>query len=878
MELLAVLFVLAGIAGVVGGFLSIFRFRDVNDRLRRIERQLRDLREPATPPASPEPRTTEIPSDWRKEVSPAPPAVEPMPTPAPTPAPIPPPAADEEVGESAPPPPAPVPAAPGLDFVGHLQAHWMIWLGGLCVALSGIFLARYSIEMGLLGPKARLTLGVLLGLGLYAGAEWLRRRTGEVHPAFAAMAGGGSITLFAVLLAALHLYQFLSPGTTFVLLAVVALATMALAYIHGPALAAIGIIGAYVVPLLVASGSGRILFALGYSTVISASALLLMRYVYRPWLWWGFLAGALGWWLISLTTGQADGARGWYLAGIGYLVLVVPTFDWKLSHVERVPGDSYLDLLRSTVRDLGNNQVPLCFLLLVAAQGLSTLVEHDLGLAIMSLSPLMVLVMLAARTRESLSIVPWLLLVVEIIAIVLAQVETVDNRFALRQLDAVDAGHLYGFAALTSLVIVPLALRNAMSCRFAALWNSLLAVGPLLLMALAYFLTQRIVVNWQWGMLTGMLALAYLAVAVGALRKSSLDSLVVWLFFGGHFALSLAAIMVTRNASLTLVFALQIISVSWLIAQFRLPGMGWVLKVLVALVIFRLSFNPWIVGYPTDVHWSLWTFGGATLCCVIGARLLREYPLLARWTEASAMHLAVLTLWSETRYWLYDGAVFAQEFTALEAGLYMVMFGSVGLAYYRRSLVSQHLATFGRVFSRVLLALALFNYVLILSGTLASARWIWGDVGATPIANLMLLLFGMPVLLGVLTALFHEPRFYKPALLFTGFAGFVFVSLQIRHLWQGNIRMDTPASDGELYTYSAVWLLMAIGAILGGAWRFGDGCYRGGMILLALVIAKLFLVDMSDLQGLLRVASFLGLGLSLLGISYLHQQIQRMKT
>jgi uncharacterized membrane protein len=192
--------------------------------------------------------------------------------------------------------------------------------------------------------------------------------------------------------------------------------------------------------------------------------------------------------------------------------------------------------------------------------------------------------------------------------------------------------------------------------------------------------------------------------------------------------------------------------------------------------------------------------------------------------------------------------------------------------------VSQHLATFGRVFSRVLLALALFNYVLILSGTLASARWIWGDVGATPIANLMLLLFGMPVLLGVLTALFHEPRFYKPALLFTGFAGFVFVSLQIRHLWQGNIRMDTPASDGELYTYSAVWLLMAIGAILGGAWRFGDGCYRGGMILLALVIAKLFLVDMSDLQGLLRVASFLGLGLSLLGISYLHQQIQRMKT
>jgi len=34
---------------------------------------------------------------------------------------------------------------------------------------------------------------------------------------------------------------------------------------------------------------------------------------------------------------------------------------------------------------------------------------------------------------------------------------------------------------------------------------------------------------------------------------------------------------------------------------------------------------------------------------------------------------------------------------------------------------------------------------------------------------------------------------------------------------------------------------------------------------------------MSDLDGLLRVASFMGLGLSLLGLSYLHQSIQRSR-
>ena len=45
------------------------------------------------------------------------------------------------------------------------------------------------------------------------------------------------------------------------------------------------------------------------------------------------------------------------------------------------------------------------------------------------------------------------------------------------------------------------------------------------------------------------------------------------------------------------------------------------------------------------------------------------------------------------------------------------------------------------------------------------------------------------------------------------------------------------------------------------------------MALLLVVIAKIFIIDMADLEGLLRVASFMGLGLSLLGLAYLHQKI-----
>jgi uncharacterized membrane protein len=81
-------------------------------------------------------------------------------------------------------------------------------------------------------------------------------------------------------------------------------------------------------------------------------------------------------------------------------------------------------------------------------------------------------------------------------------------------------------------------------------------------------------------------------------------------------------------------------------------------------------------------------------------------------------------------------------------------------------------------------------------------------------------------------------------------------------------------ADAELYTYSIVWLLLAVAAILGGVWRYGTQCYRAGMALLVSVIAKLFLVDMAGLTGLLRVASFMGMGFGLLAIAYLHQRLQ----
>ncbi|MGD9661281.1 MAG: DUF2339 domain-containing protein, partial [Porticoccaceae bacterium] len=177
---------------------------------------------------------------------------------------------------------------PGL--FGQWRSQWMIWLGGLCVALAGIFMVRYSIDQGLLSPAARIGLALATGIGFHMVAEWLRRTRGG-HAAFAALAGGASITLYGALLAGLHLYQLFNANLVFILLALVSLATMVLALRQGSVLAAIGILGGYVVPVLVSTGSGNMVAAMLYGLIIFAAGLVLIRYVFRQWLLWGLIAG-----------------------------------------------------------------------------------------------------------------------------------------------------------------------------------------------------------------------------------------------------------------------------------------------------------------------------------------------------------------------------------------------------------------------------------------------------------------------------------------------------------------------------------------------------------------------------------------------------------
>ena len=768
--------------------------------------------------------------------------------------------------------------APQRAFIDRclasLKANWMIWLGGICVGLAGVFMVHYSIEQGLLGPGARVMLSLIAGASLHALAEWLRRRRGQ-NDVFAALAGGASIILYAALFAAFRLLEGIPSGWIFAGMALVSFATLALALWHGPVLAALGMLGGYLVPILVNTGSGQIELALIYIAILTLFSLWLLAYVERLWLWSGVIIGSLGWWALSLIATPVEGVRSLYLLALAYLFLAVPTHDWRLRWRDD-SAEPWLQRLK-TLRDRPRWPVIPALLLIVLAQGWTLAVESVPASSYPTLLLLPALLLLAASNRPVLNPLPALLLVLTAVAVVLPMLSHSGDQWLFTPPGAeTQAALVSRFVMLTLLFTVGSVWLLWRRIVHAAFWVGLACFTPLLMLALGYYLFTAFSADWAWGGAALILGLIYLALSRMVLQQTDTylgnDPVRVLLISSAHLGLSLAAVIWFSNATLTLAFALQLVSLSLLQQRFQLQRLPWVIRLVLAVVICRLTFNPWLLTYPDDTHWSLWTCGGATLCTFAAAWILRRDVKMTAWLQGGGAHLLVLTLAAEVRWWLYDGDIFRTEYSFLEASLNTLIWGVAGLVYLWRSRLSTHLLRFYRVIAALHLLAAVGNYLFWVV-LFYNPLWSSTAISPTPVWNLLLLSYGLPTLLLLALGRQLPAPLGRYVLMAAGLNGLLFISMEIRHLWQGQLSLANPTSDGELYTYSAVWLLLAAVALLAGSWLRRRGLYRGGMALLLVVVAKLFLIDMSGLTGLWRVASFMGLGLGLLALAWLHQRL-----
>lgn len=839
LALVAVVLFLGVIAGAVMGWLAFLRLDSLARRVAQLEQQVRKLT-----PAVPAPPVTN--TDNQPVAPPAPPAPQPK-VPA---------------AQPAPPPPR------ENRLIANIKAHWMVWLGGTCIGFAGIFLAKHSIEQGLLGPTGRIVLTIVAGLLLHGGAEYLRRTTGKASDVFAAMAGGASLMLYAALLAALHLYQLASPGVIFAGLILVSLATMVLALRHGPVLAALGIVGAFSVPLLVDTGSNNVAGALVYSLIITLSALLLIRYVFRAWLWTGTLVGALGWAVLALINGQnVPVILTLYLTAVAYAALAIHRWDALLTQDHPLPANSGILAIFDKPGNAHESRLAVLFSLTLLLQLLS-IATRDAGPEWLATLPMLPLLLFwIARHNPVFSVFPWLALLASMAGLLFVGLT-----------EAPDQTLLLGVLAELAGVYVLLSLWLLRTNPYPGLWASLAFLSPVLLLAVGYLCVERLSTHWGWALATALLGALYLHLAFRQQVAARLSSpvLIVSLTLAGHFAFSLALVMLVREATLTLALAVQVISLTWLHRRFSFRALELAGKAVLAIVITRLSLNPELLSYPTDVHWSLWTYGGAVLCCLAASRLASSTNF-REWLVGASVHLFVLMLFFEVRYWLHGGQIFENVYSFTEAAINTAIWGALGLVYHWRAQFSEQLRKVYATAAHILLGLALANFGLFV---VVGRNPLFTDVpvSPTPVFNILLLAYGVPVaLFAAADYLLPQPH-KRLAGLLGGASLLLFCTLEVRHLWHRGLSLADPMLDGELYTYSMVWLALAIAGSVWAIRHSLDTLYKGSMALLVVVVAKIFVIDMDGLTGLLRAASFMGLGLSLLGLAYLHQRVKETET
>ncbi|PAU95191.1 hypothetical protein CK503_03050 [Aliifodinibius salipaludis] len=79
-----------------------------------------------------------------------------------------------------------------------------------------------------------------------------------------------------------------------------------------------------------------------------------------------------------------------------------------------------------------------------------------------------------------------------------------------------------------------------------------------------------------------------------------------------------------------------------------------------------------------------------------------------------------------------------------------------------------------------------------------------------------------------------------------------------------------PFENGQAWV-SLVWGLYAILLIVLGLWRFGKQVRMAGLLTMLVVVIKLFLIDLAQLQAIWRILLFMGFGSVLLLVGYLIQ-------
>lgn len=768
-----------------------------------------------------------------------------------------------------------------------LAFRWLVWLGGATLALGGVFFIQYSMEQGLISPLVRIAAAIGLGGVLVFAGEWFRRRPlrkaiASIQPDYipAAITAAGVAILYGSVFAGHGLYGMFAPLLAFTLLTAISLLALGLSLVQGPLIAALGMLGAYVVPLLIGSDEPRLWGLLSYLTVVGAAVLTLAHL--RRW-WWAAASTvvAAGLWsamVLFFAESQLD-----FLALAFYILLTVGG------------AFSLMKFLPAVVeKSLWAQPLPAIFGAVCAGAVLLfglAVADGNGPVSLMALAVFVVVTTFLAMRRPALEIVAPIPAILGLLVAITWTLPGAVYPFELEPIAVFgrlpvggpmdDLGVFLASMAAFALFFSVMGYLALSRVGRPGLWALLSAAVPVLTLAVVYYRCQPLMVDLGWSVL-GLLVAAAMVVLAGRLRDhprgKELETGIGLYAVGAIGAISLAATMSLSEVWLSVALVLQLPALAWVNGRIPLPYCRQVSLVVGSIVFVRLVLLHTIFGTTFDVPagtaWIAYGYGIPALAYFFAARWLYQErdSRTVHFLEGFAITAAVLTLSLEIRYWV-NGSLIVDSYGLLEQSLQSMGWLASAFGFYLRYKRMPRMVSFWG--ARILGAMAVAQVVVLQLG-FSNPLFTSDGVGTWPGVNLLLLAYGGPAVFAALFA-WQGLRDGKPWLAWSAggaalFLAFVNLTLEVRHWFQGEVIRIGRVTDAELYTYSAAWLVFAGLLMLAGFWRHIPVLRKAALGIVLIAVVKVFVLDMAGLEGLYRVASFMGLGASLLLVGFLYQR------
>lgn len=780
-------------------------------------------------------------------------------------------------------------------LVGWLRENWIYVVSGISLAAAGVFLVQWGAERGLISPAMRVLAALALGGALILGGERIRRRGSDEVGATAYLpsvfSGAGIVVLFAAVTAARQLYGLVGPTPTFAGLFSVAALAVALGWRHGPLLAALGLVGATAAPFLIDAPSGPADLLHPYFLLVAVIGLGIDAV--RRWAWVSVLALALSFGAGLLL--QASGSAGpmlWavQLVALPLIAAALPDLAWR--PVQGGVTVSEFVMLRGTADWPG-------FPTRLAA---GSLLAASVLLAVFPASGEADPAAWAALTVLALAFALWAapsvgmadlaaLPTAAFLARLGVQSWSGDGVFwPILPSDAPE-GAVAGAQPMVWAILAAAILISAAFC-----WRALRSSGGGRGFGVVWGLaatglptTSLVWLEMVWrGTVPGLAPFAWAGVVMAHAAAATLLALTFARADGedrrraahaGLAALTLVALslfVVTTGAPLTMALAVLIAAAAMLDRRFDLPEFGLFVQAGVAVLLYRLVADPGLIWSLEGRLWMVVLAHGAALASIAFAwtALSARNRLLTRLVlESSGATILALSLAIAITRWLVRDGTEADLVTSWGVSLNALPWLALMLSQLYRMRPDQWgnglraaIATVSGLAGLALVAIS----ATVLNPALDSGQTVIGG----PVLDTLLVAYILPglLLLAGSWVVPHIPKAVKAALTSVGVALVVlYAALEIRYWWRGPDLSVPGVTQPELYSYTLAMMVTGAALLWQAIARRSAGMRRLAMAVIALTVAKVFLIDASGLTGLVRVVSFLGLGLTLAGLAWLNR-------